>query len=108
MFLLKDKLSDSRESLIELNNLLDNIAVCGAPAGTNKNNFMTEVTNLKMEARRLLDEVNQYFERSPNGARITNSPYDFENIFEDYSFKVRLNNLKQKIHALSLQNIVVK
>jgi hypothetical protein len=108
VFLLKDKLIDSRESLIELNNLLNNIAVCGAPASIDKNDFMTEVTNLKMEARRLLDEVNQNFERSPNGTRITNSSYGYENIFEAYSFKDRLNNLKQKIHALSAQNIRVK
>lgn len=94
--------------MIELNNLLNNITVCAAPAGTDKNAFMTEVIDLKKEARRLLDEVNQYAEKSPNGTRISNSHYDFENIFEEYSFKERLNNLKQKIHALSLQNIGVK
>ena len=68
---------------------------------------MTEVTNLKMEARRLLDEVNNYFERSPNGARILSSTYDYGNIYED-SFKDRLHRLKQKIHELSSQNTRVK
>lgn len=68
---------------------------------------MTEVTNLKMEARRLLDEVNNYFERSPNGARILSSTYDYGNIYED-SFKERLHRLKQKVYALSSRNIHVK
>ena len=108
MSLLKDKLIDSNESLIELNNLLNNIAVCGAPAGIDKNNFMTELTNLKTEARRLLEQVNQNFERSPNGARISYWPYDSDNIFEEHSFKERLRNLKLRVQAFSAENIRVR
>ncbi len=71
--------------------------MCSSP-DTNKNNFMTEMSNLKMEARKLLDEVNQNFEKSPKGVRIYNNwPYDVENI----SFKERVKNLRQKIHAAS-------
>ena len=77
--------------------------MCSSP-DTNKNNFMTEMSNLKMEARKLLDEVNQNFEKSPKGVRIYNWPYDVENI----SFKERVKNLRQKIHAASAQNIRVK
>ena len=72
--------------------------------GTNKNNFMSEITNLKIEARRLLEQVNQNFERSPNGARVSYWPYDSNNIFEEHSFKERLRNLKQRIQAFSAQN----
>lgn len=102
MMLLKNKLIHSQESLTELNNLLNKITVCGEPAGTetDKNIFMTEAINLKSEARKLLDEVNQYFERSPNGNKIFSSNYD-SNIFEQPSFKERLNILKQKINAVS-------
>ena len=77
--------------------------MCPSP-GTDKNNFMTEISNLKTEARKLLDEVNRHYEVSPKGARIYNSPNDFENI----SFKERLKNLRQKISAVSAQNIGVK
>lgn len=77
--------------------------MCSSP-DTNKNNFMIEMSNLKMEARKLLDEVNQNFEKSPKGVRIYNWPYDVENI----SFKERVKNLRQKIHAASAQNIGVK
>lgn len=68
---------------------------------------MTEVINLKAEARKLLDEVNHNGERSLNGKLISASSYGFQNMFEDSSFKERLNSLKQRIHALS-QTLVVK
>ena len=69
---------------------------------------MTELINLKTEARRLLEQVNQNFERSPNGARISYWPYDADNIFEEHSFKEKLRNLKQRIQAFSAQNIHVR
>jgi hypothetical protein len=104
--LLKDKLIDSKQSLVELSNLLDNLTVCGVPAGTDTNNFMAEVNNLKMEARRLLDEVDHQAE-SKDGKTI-NLPGYIESIFEEFSFKERLNELKQKIHGLSHQQDVLK
>ncbi len=96
MSLLKDKRIDSKELLMELDNLLNGITVCGAPAGTNKNAFMTEVINLKIEARKLLDEINQNTEGSPHEKRISNSSYTYENIFEAFSFKERVNDLKER------------
>lgn len=101
MSLLKDKIIVSKESLVELNNLLNKITLCGAPAGINKNVFMSEIINLKIEARRLLNEVNLDAENSQDRGRISTSPDNVENIFENFSFKERLNDLKQKIHALS-------
>ena len=80
---------------------------CGAPIGTNKIAFMNDVTHLRIEAKHLLDEVNHHFETSPNGERISNSPYDIERSFEEHSFKQRLNDLKQKINELSLENIAL-
>ncbi len=77
--------------------------MCPSPC-TAKNNFMTEISYLKMEARKLLDEVNQHYEKSPKGVRIYNSPYDVEN----FSFKERVKNLRQKMHAASAQNIGIK
>lgn len=106
--LLKNKLINSNASLIELNNLLTNITVCGAPAGTDKNLFMTEVINLRAEARKLLDEVNYNGERSPNGQLIPASSHGFHNFFEDNSFKERLDNLKQRIKILTAQTLVIK
>ena len=70
---------------------------------------MTELTNLKIEARRLLEQVNQNFERPPNGARISYwRPHDSNNIFEEHSFKEMLRNLKQRIEAFSAQNVRVR
>lgn len=106
MNVLKDKLINSNESLKELNDLLNNITTCGAPAGTDKNLFMTEVIKLKAEARKLLDEVNHHGERASNG-KLTASSYDFQNMFEDNSFRERLNNLKQRIRVLSAQTLVI-
>ena len=63
--------------------------------------------SLKLEARSLLDEINNNFERSPNGARILNWPYDAELISGELSFRDRLKKLKVRIHAFSAQNIRV-
>lgn len=108
MSLLKVNLINSGELLTELNNLLSNLTVCGIPGETDKTLFMTEVINLKTEARKLLDEVNYNGERSPTGKLISHSCHGYHNIFEDNSFKERLNNLKQRIHALTAQMLVVK
>jgi hypothetical protein len=107
MNLLKHNPINSDASLMELNNLLNNISVCGAPAGTDKNLFMTEVINLKEEARKLLDEVNYHGQRSAEGKLISASSYGFPNP-ADNSFKERLNNLKQRIRVLSAQSLVLK
>jgi hypothetical protein len=69
---------------------------------------MTEVINLKTEARKLLNEVNHHGERSPNGKSTAASSHSFQNLFEDNSFKERLDNLKQRIRALSAQTLLVK
>ena len=61
---------------------------------------MNGITNLKTEAKRLLDEVNHRIERSPNGVEISNSQYDMGYLFEEQSFKQRLLQLKQTIALL--------
>lgn len=103
-----DKQVNSYESLTELNELFNNITVCGASAETNKILFMTEVIHLKTEARKLLDEINHHGERSPNGKPIHASAYGAQNLFEDNSFKERIDNLKQRIRALTAQTLSVK
>lgn len=107
MTLLKHQLINSGASLIELNNLLNKITVCAIPAGIDKNIFMTELSYLKNEAKNLLDEVNQYTMRRPNGDEIFVS-YRHSDIFRKSSFKMRLVILKKKIHALSIQGIELK
>ncbi len=108
MSLLKGNLFNSSQSLTEIYNLLNNMTECGAPIGTNKLTFMKDVTNLKIVAKHLLDEVNHHVKSSPDGERISNSPYDIERSFEEHYFKQRLNDLKQKINALSLENIALQ
>lgn len=102
MSLLKDKHIDSKQSLVELNSLLNNLSACGVPAGTDTNNFMTEVNNLKVEAAKLLDEADH--EDGYTDGEI-NSPGHIENIFEELFFKDRLNELRQKIHGLSHREV---
>ncbi len=61
---------------------------------------MNEITHLKIEARKLLDEVNRNDERSANGSRLGNAVYGFENNVAEYSFKEKLKHLRQRICAL--------
>jgi len=61
---------------------------------------MTDINQLKMEARQLLEEVNQQFVRT-TGKRDTVSFYNFESMCES-SFKNRLKELKQKVTLLQL------
>lgn len=68
---------------------------------------MNQLMNLKMEAQRLLNEVNHKIERSPNGREV-NFQYDYRNFFEDQSFKERLVQLKKQVaifHASSNQSM---
>jgi hypothetical protein len=107
MAILKDIPINSGVALKELNDLLNNIAGCGSHRGTNKTLFMTEVTNLKAEARKLLDEVNHNGMRSQDGKLISGSSFGFQDFFEDNSFKERLNSLKQRIQVLSAQTLAL-
>lgn len=106
--LLKSNQINSKDSLIELNNLLINLTVCSEQADTDKNLFMSEMINLKDEAKKLLNEVNHNGERSPNGKLIPASSYGFQNLFEDNSFKERLDSLKSRIRILTAQTLVIK
>jgi hypothetical protein len=108
MAILKNIPVNSEVALVELNDLLNDIAGCGAHADTNKTLFMTEVTNLKAEARKLLDEVNHNGMRASDGKLISGASYGFQDLFEDNSFKERLNNLKQRISVLSAQTLALK
>ena len=60
---------------------------------------MTEIDQLKMEARQLLEEVNHEFERT--SGRNAKQFYDFESAFER-SFKNKLRQLKQRLVSLKL------
>ena len=106
--LLKNNLINCKDALVKLNDVLINLTVCGASGGTDKKLFMTEIINLKEEARKLLDEVNHNGLSSASGKLISASSYSFQNLFEDNSFKERLDNLKQRIHVLSAQTLLVK
>ena len=56
---------------------------------------MSEIEQLKTEARQLLEEVNYQFERT-TGKRNTGTVYNFDSI-SGSSFVNRLQQLKQKI-----------
>jgi len=64
---------------------------------------MIDLTSLKIEAAKLLDELNQYYYTAANGRGMSNSDYYFEKKSEEYSFKDRLKKLKQKIYMASSQ-----
>ncbi len=59
---------------------------------------------LKIEARKLLEQVNQHVETSPNGKRAVSSPWDAENLYHQVSFKEQVKSLRKKFYSLSSQN----
>ena len=61
---------------------------------------MNKITNLKTEAKNLLDELNYKTEGSSD--KYSNSPHDREHFFEEQSFKERLIHLKKKISLLQI------
>lgn len=61
---------------------------------------MSEIDQLKMEARQLLEEVSNQFERT-TGKRNSGTFYNFESLCES-SFKNRLKQLKKKVASLQL------
>ena len=101
---IKDKPIDSKESLINIITVLDTLSTCSTSAheykNPDKNNSMNNIINLKTEAKKLLDELNNKTEILPEGVITSNLPHAFEYIFEEQSFKQRLINLKQKITLL--------
>lgn len=99
MVLLKEKLLDSKESLSELNTILDKLGACSSPGDTSESKFMNEVALLKMEAANLLEMINSQEESAP--LTTSDTEHSLPNIFEESSFKQRLNNLKQSIVSLS-------
>ena len=102
MSLLKEKRIDSKQSLMELTNVLDKLSACGtADAITD---FTNEVIILKEEARSLLEAINFNTESVHKDKEIPDPGDNSESIFEDFSFKERIDNLKQKIHSLSFKN----
>ena len=58
---------------------------------------MNELAKLKMEARILLDAVNQNCESFKDGSGLAGTHYNPGNIFETYTFKERLKMLKQNV-----------
>lgn len=99
MVILKEKILDSKESLAELNNILDKLSACDSSGGSGESIFMNEVTVLKMEAAKILETINL---EEKNSVKIKNDTvYNLANIFEESSFKERLNNLRQNILSLS-------
>lgn len=69
---------------------------------------MTELINLKNEARQLLAQVNQHVETSPTGRRITYSPWQNEHAYNEMSFKERVSTLREKYYNLSSQTALRK
>lgn len=65
---------------------------------------MNELILLKIEARKLLDQVNEHVETSPNGKRAISSPWDAENLFHEVSFKKQIKDLRKKFYSLHSQN----
>lgn len=65
---------------------------------------MSEIDQLKMEARQLLEEVNDQFERS-TGNRNSGTFYNFESLCES-SFKNRLKQLKKKGSITTINSCV--
>ncbi|MEP7232501.1 MAG: hypothetical protein ABI691_19725 [Ginsengibacter sp.] len=65
---------------------------------------MNELILLKIEARKLLDQVNQHAETSPNRKRAISSPWDAENLSHEVSFKQQVKSLRRKFYSLSSQN----
>ena len=106
--LLKVNHINSDDELTEVINLLNNIKVCDGSGETNKNLFMTEIISLKAEARQLLDEVNHSGMRSSDGKLISGKSYGFQELFEDNSFKEKLDNLRRRIQVLSAQTLLAK
>lgn len=107
MLSLKDKVIDSKESLINVINVLDTLSTCSTSVDehrndSGKNNSMNEIANLKTEAKNLLYGMSHKIERSSDGVDISNSPFDIEYLFEEQSFKERLIQLKKKIFLLQI------
>ncbi len=65
---------------------------------------MNELILLKIEARKLLDRVNQHTETSPNGKRAISSPWDAVNLYHEVSFKEQVKSIRKKFHSLYSQN----
>ena len=85
---------------------MGNLALLFQNQPDQKINFMNQLMDLKMEAQRLLNEVNHKIERSPNGREV-NFQYDYRNFFEEQSFKERLVQLRKQValfHASSNQS----
>ncbi len=66
--------------------------------------YMNELILLKIEARKLLDQVNQRVETSPNGKRAISSPWDAENLYHEVSFKEQVKSIRKKFYSLYSQN----
>lgn len=64
---------------------------------------MAELKLLKIEARELLEQVNQRFETSPNGRRIKYSSWENEHVYNEISFKERVNILRKKFYTFTSQ-----
>ena len=69
---------------------------------------LVNLASLKIEARCLLEAVNQSREDFDCGSGMANIHYHQGNIFETYTFKERLKMLKQGVKEFSAQNNLVK
>ncbi|MEP6713881.1 MAG: hypothetical protein ABJA37_15750 [Ferruginibacter sp.] len=69
---------------------------------------MNEITYLKIEARKLLDEVNRNDRLYLHESRLSHAIYEPQNIADLYSFKEKLRDIKQRINALPGRNSHIK
>ena len=65
---------------------------------------INELAKLKMEARILLEAVNQNCESFISGRGMAGIHYNLGNIFETYTFKERLKRLKQNVKEFGALN----
>ena len=96
-----------KRSVSQIIDALEKITNCPT---TTQQNFATQLTNnrmgkldaLKDEAKKLLEEVNCFDGKFSDTATRCNSSYIYEKLFEEYSFKERIEQLKQKIQLLEI------
>lgn len=64
--------------------------------------YITDVEDLKMEAKQLLNEVNNHTDINSSDIRRVNSRFAVETVFEQHSFNERLIDLKKRVHVFNI------
>lgn len=98
----KKFVSDSKESLSAMMNRLND----RAPHTVDKfnpngyaDNSTLEINALGSQIKRLMGELDSYAEKCAHNS-INDSPYMFENVFEEYAFRERIRVLGKQVDLL--------